>query len=59
MTLQIQVPSDVLLASAAPSLCAAVSTYSISKDITCDYLSSSRTIRIVNAFTLLTTDLYD
>jgi len=50
MTMTIQVPQDVLIAQAAPNLCQVISIYSISKEMVCDYIASSRTIRILNAF---------
>lgn len=46
----VKFPPDVLIASAAPNLCQVISTYTLSKDMTCDYFNGTRTLRLINAF---------
>jgi hypothetical protein len=50
MSLTVKFPPDVLITSTSPNLCQVISTYTLSKDMTCDYFQSTRTLRLINAF---------
>jgi hypothetical protein len=59
MSMTIQIPSDVLIAQAAPNLCQVISSYSLSKEMVCDYNAGTRTIRLINGFQQLTKIQFD
>jgi hypothetical protein len=59
MSMTVKIPNDVLITQARPSLCQVISTYTLSKDMTCDYYESTKTLKLVNAFQTLSKTAYD
>lgn len=53
MTMSISFPSDVRVASNALTTCSVISNITMSQNMACDYNSASRTLKILNAFTIL------